>query len=222
MVVFALSRWPGLMPPNFSAVYALVFCGGVFLSARLAWYVPLATLLVTDVVLNLYYQARGWEVFTTTNMFYLAGNYLCYAALILTGRLFRRFAWAEPKQRNGWATRLSSWLTLIGGGLLGAVLFYLITNTMAWLFNPFGNPEYTKTLSGWFQALTGGTAGWPQTWQFFKSTLGSSGLFTGLFVGAMHLADAMEPKEDEATKEYPEENPECDEAPEPKAEKSPA
>ena len=221
MVVFGLSRWPGLMPPNFSAVYALVFCAGVFFSARLAWYLPLVTLLITDMVLNGYYQAQGWEVFTTVNAAYLGGNYACYALLILMGRLFRRYAWNDSIHRAGFWARLASWLALIGGGVLGAILFYLITNTLAWLFNPFGNPEYTKTLSGWIQALTGGTAGWPQTWQFFKSTLGSGGLFTGLFAGAMHLADALEQKEDEQEEESEESLPPA-EAPKTEPEESAA
>ena len=38
IVVFALSRWPGVMPDNFSTVYALVFCAGVFLPRALAWW----------------------------------------------------------------------------------------------------------------------------------------------------------------------------------------
>ena len=55
----------------------------------------------------------------------------------------------------------SSLAGLLGGGLLGAILFYLITNTAAWLFNPFHNPEYARNLAGWFIALTKGTAGYP-------------------------------------------------------------
>src|ERR1041385_5360979 len=87
-------------------------------------------------------------------------------------------------------------LTLLGGGVLGALLFYFITNTASWFFNPFNNPEYTKTLMGLIKALTTGTNGWPQTWEFFRNTLLSGGLFTGLFVGAMKLtADAESPAE---------------------------
>ena len=32
LLVFALSRWPGLMPMNFSAAYALAFCAGLYFS----------------------------------------------------------------------------------------------------------------------------------------------------------------------------------------------
>ena len=80
-------------------------------------------------------------------------------------------------------------------GLLGALLFYLITNTASWLFNPFHNPEYTKDFMGWLVALIRGTGGWPETWQFFRNTMFSGGLFTALFVGAMKLVAAAEPND---------------------------
>ncbi|MEP6664579.1 MAG: DUF6580 family putative transport protein, partial [Verrucomicrobiota bacterium] len=73
---------------------------------------------------------------------------------------------------------------------------YLITNTASWLFNPFHNPEYTKTFSGWLTALTRGTSGHPETWQFFRNTLLSGGIFTGLFVGAMKWQEKTEPEKE--------------------------
>jgi hypothetical protein len=177
LALFALSRWPGLFPPSFSAAYALVFCAGVYFAGRRAWWLPLGTLLLTDIALNLYYWAHGWNVWDWSVLRYQLCNYAAYAALIWFGRRFK------PQ---------SSFLSLLGGGILGAILFYLITNTASWLFNPFGNPEYTKTVAGWLTALIKGTNGWPQTWEFFRNTLLSGGLFTGLFVGAMKLTATAE------------------------------
>jgi hypothetical protein len=108
----------------------------------------------------------------------------------------------------------TSFIGLLGGGILGALLFYLITNTASWFLNPFGNPEYTKDLMGWFTALTKGTAGWPQTWEFFRNTLMSGGLFTGLFVGAMKINEASESAKEKEV-EAPAEEPETEESPEP-------
>lgn len=184
MLVFALSRMPGMLPQNFSAAYALAFCAGVYFSGTLAWWLPLLTLLATDIGLNLYYWlALGINVWELPLLKYQACNYLAYAALIWLGRRFK------PQ---------TSFRALLGGGVLGALLFYLITNTASWLFNPFGNPEYTKTLAGWLIALTKGTGGWPQTWEFFRNTLLSGGLFTALFAGAMKLSAAESPAEKEA------------------------
>ena len=170
MVVFALTRWPGLLPLNFSAAYALVFCAGVYLPRRLAWWLPLTTLFLTDVLLNCYYYfVLQIDAFKATQLV----NYAVYALILWIGTRF------SPR---------ASFLRLLGGGLLGAVLFYLITNTAAWYFNPFGNPEYTKDLIGWLTALTRGTAGYAQTWEFFRNTLLSGGLFTGLFVATMKVS----------------------------------
>jgi len=188
MLVFALTRWPGMLPQNFSAAYALAFCAGVYFPRRLAWWLPLGTLLVTDGVINLYYYyALHIDSFKATQLV----NYLTYAEIIWLGTRF--------------GSR-SSWLKLLAGGILGAILFYLVTNTASWYFNPFHNPEYTRNLAGWITALTRGTAGWPQTWEFFRNTLLSGGLFTGLFVGAMKASEAAEPAEQE------EKTPEAEEA----------
>lgn len=192
LVAFAITRVPGMLPQNFSAVYALVFCAGVYFAGRMAWWLPLVTILITDIGLNLYYWLDlGWDVWTLRNLAHLAFNYVAYLALIWLGRRFK------PQ---------SSFVALLGGGIVGAFLFYVITNTAAWLFNPFGNPEYTKTFMGWLIALTKGTGGWPQTWEFFRNTLLSGGLFTGLFVGAMKLSESTAESKEEAKE--PEEAPE--------------
>jgi len=169
VVVLAVSRIPGLLPANFSAVYAFVFCAGVFLRGPVGWWLPLATLLVTDLALNLHYDSPATPVWTAPNLENLAFNYAAYALLLLLGRRFKPQA---------------SFLGLLGGGLLGAILFYLITNTASWFFNPFNNPEYAKTLAGWILALTKGVGGYPSTWEFFRNTLLSGGLFTALFAAA--------------------------------------
>jgi hypothetical protein len=182
ILIFAVSRIPGMLPQNFSAAYALMFCAGVYLVGRSAWWVPLGAMVVTDLALNIYYWQNGvagiWE---PRVLGYQLINYVAYVAIILFGRRFK------PQ---------SSFLSLLGGGVLGALLFYFITNTASWLFNPFQNPEYTKTFFGWLTALIKGTHGWPETWQFFRNTLLSGGLFTGLFVGAMKLSEAAESAEE--------------------------
>ena len=174
VTVFALSRMPGLLPGNFSVVYAFVFCAGVFFPRNLVWWLPLATILATDIGLNIYYEYHGVvDVWSAANLANLAFNYAAYAALLLLGRRFK------PQ---------TSLVKLVGGGLLGAILFYFITNTASWFFNSFHNPEYTKTIAGWLIALTKGTGGFPTTMEFFRNTLLSSGLFTALYAAASKLA----------------------------------
>jgi len=198
IVVFALTRIPGLLPANFSAAYALVFCAGAFLRGRIAWWLPLGVMIATDLALNCYYQfSLGLDVFNGKTLLYQFGVYAGYAALWGLGRVFRRTD-AEVSQQSTLLQKAARVLTLIGGGLFGAVVFYFVTNTLSWLVNPFGNPEYVKTLEGWIRALTGGTAGWPQTWEFFRNTLTSAGLFTGLFAAAMSLGESPVEKGEQA------------------------
>jgi hypothetical protein len=56
--------------------------------------------------------------------------------------------------------------------------------------------------------LTIGTPGWPHTWEFFRNTLLSGGLFAGLFAGAMKLSEALEQPEEEEAAEPEETSPE--------------
>ena len=128
MGVFALTRWPGLLPPNFSAAYGLLFCAGVFLPRRLSWWLPITVMLLSDILLNCYYQfVLHIDAFNATQLV----NYGVYAVVV----------WLGTRFRPG-----SSFVGLLGGGILGAVLFYLITNTAAWLFNPFGNLNTPRIL----------------------------------------------------------------------------
>jgi hypothetical protein len=188
MLVFALSRVPGMLPQNFSAAYALAFCGGLYFAGAMAWWLPLGALLATDICFNLFLYHEpvvSWYMLVKT---------LAFAGIVLLGRLF------SPRM---------NFFKLLGGGLLGAILFYLITNTASWL----NDPGYAKTLAGWLQALTTGLPGYPSTLEFFRNTLLSGGLFTGLFVGAMKFNEAAEsPREKEAGARS--EEPDEEEAPE--------
>ena len=178
MIVFAITCWPPLLPEglkNFSAAYAIAFCAGVYFPLRLRWVLPLGTLLVLDLGLNAYYAstAGDFPIVSVYTLFKVAS----FAAIIWLGTRFK------PS---------TSWWKLLSGGLAGALLFYLITNTASWIFDP----GYPKTLQGLLQALTTGLPGLPPTWMFLKNTLISGGLFTGLFAGVMKMSEAAEEAEE--------------------------
>ena len=164
VLVFAVSRIPGLLPPDFSAAYALAFCAGVYFRGAMAWWLPLGVMAATDVGLSLFY----YHVNPLRPEMML--NYAIYAGLIAVGK---------------WLGRGAGFLKLLFGGILGAAIFYLLTNTLSWI----KDPEYAKTVAGWLQALFTGLPGYPPSWEFFRNTLMSGGLFTALFVGAAKVAE---------------------------------
>jgi len=190
IAVFAVSRIPGLLPANFSVAYAFAFCAGVYFRGARAWWLPLGTMLVTDVALNIFhYHVAPFA-------FYLLLNYAIFAVLIGLGK---------------WFGQRASFFKLLLGGLLGAVVFYLVTNTLAWL----QDPAYAKTIAGWIQALTTGRLDvQPTTWEMFRNTLTSGGLFTALFVAAEKLTAPAESPADKTAGARDGEESEAGETPE--------
>ena len=151
---------------NFAPLMALTFCAAVYIRERRAWLVPFAALMISDLYLDYYYATTFGEQWTWPSVLLRA---LCFAAAIPLGRLV-----AQRK----------NWLSLFGGALAGSVIFYLTTNTDAWLRDPY----YVKSAAGWWQALTVGRPEFPPTLLFFRNTLVSDLVFTGLFALAMELS----------------------------------
>ncbi|MFL3665159.1 MAG: DUF6580 family putative transport protein [Verrucomicrobiota bacterium] len=190
MLVFAASRWPGMLPQNFSAAHALLFCAAFWLPGWMGWVLPLATIIVTDILLNLFHYSMPVMVPE------LVVNWMILALFVVLAK---------------WLARRRSYGRVFLGTLIGTLLFYLVSNTVSWMVNP----AYAKTIAGWVQALTVGLPGFPPTWLFGLKSLLGTGLFTGLFAGAMKwseaIDDAPEPETDdeEETEAPPEPSPEA-------------
>ncbi len=181
MLIFAVSRWPGMLPQNFSAAHALLFCAAFWLPGWMGWVLPLATIIVTDILLNVF----AYDVTVLDPR--LVTNWMILALFVVLAK---------------WLARRRSYGRVFLGTLFGALLFYLVSNSVSWMVNP----AYAKTIAGWVQALTVGLPGFPPTWMFGLKTLLGTGLFTGLFAGAMKLSEAMEATEPEPEAEDTEED----------------
>ncbi|MFQ3670370.1 MAG: DUF6580 family putative transport protein [Verrucomicrobiia bacterium] len=144
---------------NVAPLMAMAFCGGIYLRGRVRWVLPLGALLVSDMILNRYHGVGLLEPF-------MIGTYACYGLAVALG------AWVATRKSMG---------LIFGGVLANAVVFYAVTNTLAWLFNPL----YAKTIAGWWQAVTVGLAGFPPTYLFFRNSLVSDLIFTACFVLCM-------------------------------------
>ena len=185
MLVFAASRWPGMLPQNFSAAHALLFCAAFWLPGWMGWVLPLATIIATDILLNIFHY--NMPVIVPE----LVVNWMILGLFVVLAK---------------WMARHRSYGRVFLGTLIGALLFYLVSNTVSWLVNP----AYAKTIAGWIQALTIGLPGFPPTWVFGLKALLGTGLFTGLFAGAMKWSEALdaEPEPENEDDEQPETPPE--------------
>jgi hypothetical protein len=155
---------------NFAPLSAIALCGAAFLPRRLAFSLPLAALFVSDVMLNLHYSKTHAEV-SLVSVEMLAR----YGALML-------IAWM------GWMLRKNPRIpVMLGAGAAGSVIFFLISNTGSWLTEP----RYTGGVTGWVQALTTGLPEYPSTLWFYRHTLISDVLFTGLFIVCIRLSDRL-------------------------------
>ncbi len=151
---------------NFAPLMALTFCGAVYFRDKRLWLLPFVALTLSDLYLDHHYATVYQELWTWPSV---AVRLVCFAlALVIGASVARR----------------KTWLNLLSGTVGGAVFFYLATNTDAWI----RDPAYLKTAAGWWQAMTIGRPEFPPTLYFFRNTLASDLLFTGLFAGTMEWA----------------------------------
>lgn len=151
---------------NFAPLMALTFCGAVYFKDKRMWLVPFAALTLSDLYLDHYYATQFGDTWVWASVLV---RLTCFALALIIGHVV-----AHHK----------SWLNLFSGALAGAVAFYIATNTDAWIRDPF----YAKTAAGWWQALTVGRPEFPPTLFFFRNTLASDLLFTGIFAATMEYA----------------------------------
>ena len=156
-VCYALAGSPAAWA-NFSPLAAVLLCSAAYLPRQIILLVGLGPLIVADLFLNAHYH----EPLIDSGM---AFRYFSFGLILLLGYSIR-------KQQQ------YKLFFLFAYTLLGSCLFYLITNTTAWL----STPAYAKTLPGWWQALTLGEPGFPPTLLFFRNTVVSDLFFTGVFV----------------------------------------
>lgn len=169
IVLAALWRIIAVYAPalsNFAPLMALTFCGAVYFRDKRMWLVPFVALTLSDLYLDYHYASVYQESWTWPSVLI---RLLCFALALPLGR---------------WVADHKNWLTLLGGTLGGSLFFYLATNTDAWGRDPY----YVKNAAGWWQAMTLGRPEFPPTLFFFRNTLVSDVLFTGIFALSMEFA----------------------------------
>jgi hypothetical protein len=154
---------------NFAPMAAIALCAAAYFPGKYRFSVPMIALLVSDIVLNTFY---GFSLFSP----FVLSHYVGFALVGALGLLLRHRA----------STR-----TILPASVAASVLFYVVTGVVSWFFDP----GYSKNLAGLFQSLTVGVAAYSATpsWMFFRNSVVSDLLFTGLFILCMHLGRTPAP-----------------------------
>ena len=111
-------------PANFVPLGAIAIFSGLFLPRKLALWLPLAALLVSDLFIGFYM----WEVMLTV-----------YASFLLTTFV---------------ATKIDhKFAPILGTTLAGAIFFFLTTNAAVWAFGTMYTHDLTGLSQSYIQAL---------------------------------------------------------------------
>jgi hypothetical protein len=90
--------------PNFTPVLSMAFLGGMYLKGRQAVFVPLALMVISDLIIGLYPLV-----------------YLTWGSIALISLLG---LWLKERRNT---------VTVFAGSILSAVIFFMVTNFGSWL-----------------------------------------------------------------------------------------
>lgn len=166
ILIAAISR---LFPifPNFQPITALaLFAGAVFFSNRIyALLIPLTAMLISDTLLHF---------FSESLLGYYAGFH--YSTLIVY------FSIAVIALIGSFAIKNINFKNVVISSILSAILFFILTNLGSWLFGlDITNAPYEKSFTGLFYCFS-------EALPFFRHTLASTLIYSGLMFGSWSLA----------------------------------
>lgn len=142
--------------PNFTAVAAIAILGASHLRGAKKWFIPLAILWASDLILNNVVYAQYYDSFQVMGSMWVYGSILCIGVMAY------------------FLLRKASWGKLLLTTTLGAVLFFLITNFGVWI-GP--TSPYAKDISGLMASYTAGIP-------FFRNAILGDVFFSFVLFGA--------------------------------------
>jgi len=133
--------------PNFTPVIALALFGGVYLNKKYALILPLALMAISDIAIGMH-----------NVVFFTWGSIVAIALLGM------------------WLKNRKNWANIASTNLIGAVLFFIVTNFGVWAM-------------GWYPLTLAGLADcfWMAI-PFFRTTLLSTAVYSVILFGLYELA----------------------------------
>ncbi len=140
-------------PANFAPIGAIAIFSGLYLPKKWAIVLPLAAMLFSDIFIGFYSLPIMLSV---------------YAGLALTALIG---LWVRRNKKVG---------TILGGTILGSVIFYLATNGAVWAFGSLYAHNFAGLMQSYIMAIP-----------FFRNSLLGDLFYTGVLVGAYEASLAL-------------------------------
>ncbi|MDP2946980.1 MAG: hypothetical protein Q8N88_02600 [Nanoarchaeota archaeon] len=113
-------------PPNFAPIAAIALFAGVYLSRKLAFFLPILAMVISDIFIG-YYDFR-----------LMAAVYGSFLICVILGF---------------WLKKNKKWYMIGGSAIFGAILFFLITNFAVWVFTPWYTKTIAGLIQCFLMAL---------------------------------------------------------------------
>ncbi len=136
-------------PANFTAVGTIAMFGGLYLPRRFALIGPLIVMFVSDIFLGFYQPVI------------MAVVYASFVVMTSIG------IWVRQNKKI---------TTVLGGTILGSIIFYLLTNFAVWVFGTMYAHTWTGLMQCYYTALP-----------FFKNTIAGDLTYVAALVGGYEL-----------------------------------
>jgi len=136
-------------PANFAPIGAIALFGGIYLPKKLAIILPLIAMFISDIFIGFY----SWPIMLSV--------YLSFVITTMIGMRVR-----ENKKFR----------TILGGTILGSILFFLITNWAVWAFSAMYASDISGLLTSYYMALP-----------FFRNSMLGDLFYTSVLVGGLEF-----------------------------------
>lgn len=136
-------------PANFAPIGAIALFGGIYLPKKMAVIIPLTAMFISDTFIGFY----SWPIMLSV--------YLSFLLMVIIGLAVRKN---------------KKFHTILGGTILGSVLFFLITNWMVWAAGTMYTKDIFGLLTSYYMAIP-----------FFRNSLLGDLFYTGILVAGLEL-----------------------------------
>ncbi len=113
-------------PPNFTPILAIALFGGVYFSRKIAFILPIAAMVISDVFIG-YYEVK-----------LMAAVYGSFLLCVVLGF---------------WLKKNKNWQTIFGSSVLSALIFFLLTTFAVWAFPPWYVKIFSGIIQCYLMAL---------------------------------------------------------------------